>query len=842
MKLLRKIAPLAIAGLLLTTTVAAADLGAWKASFPGSDTAIVIGAGAAAQDTLGAVHIANALGVTGGGEAPVEGAWLVDAAGDELNYGESFFDIAEDSIDDGDLPTVLADGIYRESRGETENEEDYTQKLIFAEPVANTPSTDMIIFDNEEDSPEATDTYLYLDDGTNQFAYTYELKFDSPIEYCDVTLATCDLDEDFELTKLKMLGREYTIVDAVEDPADANNVGELVFMAGALKASQWEYSKATYTLADKTYEVEVKIISDADSTAVLIINGEETDEMEEGDTYTLDDGTRVGVVDVIPNEGAEKSTGTSEGNDLCTFYLGAEKIVFTEGDPVEVNGVEIEDSEVNFDPAGTVDNELEEIEVTIIPEDAIYLAKGESWVEPVLGRFKYTFQGLEKTTENIEASVSNEDGETTLTNLGGDPLEINIVLDANSDTWFGDENAPLNVRMVQDGVDFGGPSTGDDSGFFALDDDDECYDDSGANDPTFCNDVKFLVVSSGGEARVFEISDIDWGADATWGTADDNFDLKDLTTGDGDRDAEPQGDIDVGFTTINLDIFDGDGDATVDGVFFDTINRFGPGHTGGDSTWAFFKTSGDGEVDMGLDGGGNQGVYSNAYEGETGEYLGGWDSGDFDADGDMTIDPTWAALTWINKDEDNDDTEFAIDIADLDAVLVNDQQWGAIFTLEEGDEDEGDSITLEYPEERVLAKAYVSEVLATIPELATGGAAGAATPVLDLDIADVKDMNVIVVGGSAINRVAAEMLNVTFPTYGSEAGWTDATKVDAAGKAIIKLMDSPYTTGKFAMLVAGWEGTDTERAAKSLKEGTPAISGQSVLLNTATSTVTVITA
>ena len=53
---------------------------------------------------------------------------------------------------------------------------------------------------------------------------------------------------------------------------------------------------------------------------------------------------------------------------------------------------------------------------------------------------------------------------------------------------------------------------------------------------------------------------------------------------------------------------------------------------------------------------------------------------------------------------------------------------------------------------------------------------------------------------------------------------------------------TPYTTGKFAMLVAGWEGVDTARASKVLKEGTPALSGQKVLLNTATSTVTVITA
>jgi hypothetical protein len=103
-------------------------------------------------------------------------------------------------------------------------------------------------------------------------------------------------------------------------------------------------------------------------------------------------------------------------------------------------------------------------------------------------------------------------------------------------------------------------------------------------------------------------------------------------------------------------------------------------------------------------------------------------------------------------------------------------------------------------------------------------------------------MNVIAIGGSAINQVSAEILGISFPTYGTDVAWVDATKVDGEGKAIIKLMDSPFATGKFALLVAGYSGVDTQRAAKALAEGTPALTGVSALLNTATSTVSVITA
>ena len=53
-------------------------------------------------------------------------------------------------------------------------------------------------------------------------------------------------------------------------------------------------------------------------------------------------------------------------------------------------------------------------------------------------------------------------------------------------------------------------------------------------------------------------------------------------------------------------------------------------------------------------------------------------------------------------------------------------------------------------------------------------------------------------------------------------------------------MDSPYATGKYAMLIAGWEGTDTQRAAKALKEATPVLSGMTAKLDTSTTTVVLV--
>lgn len=111
---------------------------------------------------------------------------------------------------------------------------------------------------------------------------------------------------------------------------------------------------------------------------------------------------------------------------------------------------------------------------------------------------------------------------------------------------------------------------------------------------------------------------------------------------------------------------------------------------------------------------------------------------------------------------------------------------------------------------------------------------------IDTEITTVKDRNIISVGGSAVNRVSAEILGLTFPTYGGDQAWQDATGVTGEGQALVAVFDSPYATGKVAMLVAGWRGVDSERAGNALYRGVPALSGQSALLSTVTSTVTVL--
>jgi len=57
----------------------------------------------------------------------------------------------------------------------------------------------------------------------------------------------------------------------------------------------------------------------------------------------------------------------------------------------------------------------------------------------------------------------------------------------------------------------------------------------------------------------------------------------------------------------------------------------------------------------------------------------------------------------------------------------------------------------------------------------------------------------------------------------------------------VKLLDNPYSSGKQALLVAGWGGSDTRKACKAVAEGISGLRGKtSAKLDTSSATAVVI--
>jgi hypothetical protein len=114
-----------------------------------------------------------------------------------------------------------------------------------------------------------------------------------------------------------------------------------------------------------------------------------------------------------------------------------------------------------------------------------------------------------------------------------------------------------------------------------------------------------------------------------------------------------------------------------------------------------------------------------------------------------------------------------------------------------------DYVTLIYHGDEVEAGVFIS----SSESVTTTGEAGVMT-VTDTNVGTVSGKNLVVVGGSAINSVAAELLGGAY----REAAFTSATGV-AAGEFLIQ---SFSRAGKTALLVAGYNAADTEKATTYL--------------------------
>lgn len=109
----------------------------------------------------------------------------------------------------------------------------------------------------------------------------------------------------------------------------------------------------------------------------------------------------------------------------------------------------------------------------------------------------------------------------------------------------------------------------------------------------------------------------------------------------------------------------------------------------------------------------------------------------------------------------------------------------------------------------------------------TGGAVKQAVPVtnaiakLDTEVgAAEKAKNLVLVGGPAVNRLTAEAMGLTYPSYGAASGIAENT-------AVIKIVDGAFATGKIAVIVAGYEAADTRLATSVLQQAATKLAGVS---------------
>ena len=137
--------------------------------------------------------------------------------------------------------------------------------------------------------------------------------------------------------------------------------------------------------------------------------------------------------------------------------------------------------------------------------------------------------------------------------------------------------------------------------------------------------------------------------------------------------------------------------------------------------------------------------------------------------------------------------------------------WGTLVTTDRSTSDQYTTV-ISYPSDQVTAQVYVAEVAAAITAgQAVSGAVVSLGNVLvtDSEAGAVSNKNLVVVGGSCINSVAADLLGGGF----CSADFESNTGV-GAGSFLIETF--ARSGGKVATLVAGYNAGDTTNAATYL--------------------------
>jgi len=764
----KKIASVMATTVMLGSTVAFAAA-AWPAPFVNGgvgDAAIVYGSGGAASDMNAAVDLGKELDkditvTTGTGTVAGGDSVKLERANDKFNLNDQLDDFYT-TLDNEEFTMVLADGVYL---NDDNNEYDYEQKIALG-ASALTFFQDSG-FNNDE-------PIVGFDLGTSTHIMNYTLDF-TPDNAEGGATSSGDEYPKMDNTNLKMLGKEFYISSAEQT---ANGV-ELTLLDSANTAIIGEGDPAkTMLVGAKSYEVSIDFINNDE--VALKVNGQVTNSLNEGETYKLTDGTYVGIKNIQVQDYAG-------GVKKVEFSLGTGKIVLENGQEVQINEEDISTLEDANGYTSVITAYITNSSTTIDKivlewnlDDDAWIAPGTELIMPGFNAIKLSMAAwnapkqemttIDDQSDSVKVSTAVKDGDVELSILYanssvsgfvglGEKASHKLVTNATSGT-----NVSFNLNETDNSYFVTTWINGDDAESYV-------YEITSITDNNGKNTTKLENLASGGSDLEFsEVTDTEdrgqitftlVGASDTAKTATVRASASTgtvygnlLTTKEGLTMRLPVNSVATGDGNINL--------SAAANPTTHVINFTEEDNDGSINTASSFT------VTVGLDAG----------------------------DG---TEPTATSLTMF-EETDGSDWDVGYKVSDLATkVRLNSPSNGL-----------GEAEII-YAGDESTADVYITEAAASI----TG--AGKVAVVKDSEVDSVKGKNLVVVGGSCINSVAASMLGSTSPLCGAD--FSAKTNV-GAGKYLIKVAASPVNAAKIAMLIAGYEAADTSTAVAKVKEGT----------------------
>jgi hypothetical protein len=767
----RKVASVLTSTVMLSSTIGFAAAANYPAPFVKSgnaDVAVVWGSSSQASDLVAVTDItadlqaelASQTATSGSsqGSSSVSGGDYVklERSTDKFNLGDSADDFYS-SLDSEELSSVLADGVYQ---NDANDEFDFTQKIDLSSNLVLEHFQDN---DFNDDKPVIG---FALSDGDEILNYTLDFTPDAAEGGSNFA--------DLETTELTLLGRTYYVVQA----QNVSGKPKLTLLDSANSAIVSEGESSTVSVGDTDYDVAINFI-DSDEV-ILVIDGTTTNKLQEGDVFKVADDTFVAVKNILYSS---KDGGISKAE----ISIGSGKIVLQNGQEVKINNEDISDID-KYNDASLVSTiatsnggtDLDKITLTWSLGDDAWIAPGSDLVLPGFETIKISMGAF-----NVPAKEM-----TTVENDGDDSFKLST--------------------SVEDGdVDF------------------DLFHTNGTYIDVLGKDSNNRLVTSSAASLTFNKSRDNWFV-ASWMNGDDAesyvLEVSDITDTDPAKNTTTvrsvasgsslQKELDIGeaedFGRVRLTLSSANEQTDVATLAISA--------SGGTGSVNFSKLYTKGGMQIQLP------VSSTVNNAATGQFNSSGSTNfllsfkEEDEDGTIAAGESFNATLGLNSDGDT--TVSSVSVTDYETDDNSNDFVGyvasplATKTLYKTDGDQ-DTLEIEYHDEEAYADVYVSEAGATVTSDGSESTSSGdvkklgSVAVSDAEVASVSSKNLIVVGGSCVNTVAADLLG------GALCG---ANFEEAAGASAGQFVIETFSRagGKVATLVAGYNAADTSNAARYL--------------------------
>ena len=813
---------------MLSSTVALAAAANYPSPFiksAGGDVAIVYGVNAAPTDFAAVLEINSHLtgelakmttsstSSTSSGTTVSGGKDSIKLArsSDNINLRNSVSGVWGSTVSKDDLPKILADGVYKNKKN---TEYKYDQKVTLGSALQ------LEFFSDSDYKNQEPSVGFNLSSAHDVLNYTLTFQT-QPVS----TNTGGDL-VDFETTNINILGKEYYILDF----KNATTITmKATLLDSAVKDTVKEGETKSVKVKDKNYDVSINFISSTKTK--LTINGETTDSLVTGDTWKLNDGTYVGIRDVLKQD-VSGSVGTVD------FSLGTGKLEIENAKAVKLNDKSYNDvTGYIFDGTSTSGGEaLDRIVLQWRTNDKAFLAPDKELVMPGFGALKLSMGSFYMPKK--EVTKINGDGSYVIqlqTTIKDGDVTIPLLYTNASGAFLGIGKSPSN-RLVTSNATISANIlfnyTGGDRIMVAT------YNTSTTGESYLIRLNSYTAEDSANKTTV------EYWNNGAWASKGDKkggdtviFGGLTLTIGDvyissGSKWAY----INTSSTAAVSfkDLYTKEGlRITLPWIFNDSLNA------------AVAPTTGGIPVNF---TGANPTLYANTVEsgGTGGSFLGnyttvpvghGYDSFDLnlteeDRTGNLGAGGTFS----FRLDQGGSSSTFYVDVASLTIPqttagataratfsdrVTTDNIVGRVYSdlatevWRLGPSSATRTAKITYGGQEAYADVFLTDVTANVSSTASNDTTTTTSgikvlgsvAVSDGEVAQVTGKNLIVVGGSCINKEAANLLG------GSLCG-PDFEKKTGVGTGQFLIETFARTGGKVATLVAGYNAADTTAAAK----------------------------